>query len=257
MTTGNMKISTVIPAHNEAGNVENMARLIFANLKSQLLELIVVNDCSTDNTGKILNTLKKKYKKLIVIHRKNNGGVGNAMREGLKNISNKSTHVLLLDCDFTKNTLDIKNLIKAVSDNQNVDGVVGARFIKGGVLEGYALPKKVANRSFHLLAKILFGMSQWDVTNNFKFYKKEVIDRIMPYLESPGFSINAETGIYPILFGYNIKEVPVSWIERTKGMGISDFKVLKVGPGYFKVFLRALMYRVMGFPVKAVVTRKN
>lgn len=240
-----MMISAVIPAHNEEGNVENMTKLLFRNLGADLLQVVVVDDCSTDNTGKILDQLKRKYRKLTVVHRKKNGGVGNAIREGLKAVSKRATHVLLLDCDFTKNTLDIKKLVKASS---GVDGVVGARFIKGGKLEGYALPKKIANRTFHILAKILLGMRQWDVTNNFKFYKKQVIDDIRPYLTSAGFSINAEIGIYPILLGYNIKEVPVSWIERTKEMGISDFKVLKVGPGYLEVFLRAVKYRFLGFP---------
>lgn len=243
-----MRITAVIPAHNEEENVKNMATLLFSNLKGDLFQLIVVDDCSSDKTGKILDSLKKKYQKLTVVHRLRNGGVGNAIREGLGMISDRATHVLLLDCDFTKNTVDIKKLIRALDGKNRADGAVGARFVQGGVLIGYSLPKKIANRSFHILAKILLGMSQWDVTNNFKFYKKEVVDAIMPYLASPGFSINAETGIYPILLGYKISEVPVSWIERTKGMGISDFKVFKVGPGYLKVFLKAVMYKFFGFP---------
>ncbi|MBI4058795.1 glycosyltransferase [Candidatus Microgenomates bacterium] len=249
-----MKISVVIPAHNEEGNIKNMARLLFGNLGKNLMQVVVVDDCSTDSTGKILDKLKKKYPKLTVVHRKRNGGVGNAIREGLKAISDQATHVLLLDCDFTKNTIDIKKLVKA---GEKADGVVGARFIKGGRLEGYAWPKKIANRSFHILAKAILGMRQWDVTNNFKFYRKQIIDDLKPYLESPGFSINAEIGIYAILLGYNIKEVPVSWIERTKGMGISNFKVLKVGPGYFKVFMKSLRYKYFGFPLKVGVTSKN
>lgn len=249
-----MQISAVIPAHNEEGNVQSMARLLFGNLGKSLIQVVVVDDCSSDNTGKILEQMRGKYPKLTVVHRKRNGGVGNAIREGLSMVSKEATHVLLLDCDFTKNTIDIKKLVTA---GRNADGVVGARFIRGGRLEGYALPKKIANRAFHILVKFLLGMKQWDVTNNFKFYKKEIIDKILPYLESSGFSINAETGIYPILMGYKIYEVPVSWIERGTGMGISNFKVLKVGPGYLKVFLKALQYKYFGFPSRvAAAIRK-
>ena len=240
-----MRISAVIPAHNEESNVEDMTRILFGGLGKDLFQVVVVNDCSIDNTGKVLDALKRKFTRLTVIHRKRDGGVGYAIQAGLKAVSTKATHVLLLDCDFTKNSVDVKKVIGKID---GADGIVGARFIKGGVLKGYALPKKIANRSFHFLAKFLLGMEQWDVTNNFKFYKKEVIDAIMPYLESRGFSINAETGLYPIILGYNIKEVPVRWIERTKGMGISDFKVVRVGPGYFKVFVKAVMYKFFGFP---------
>ena len=79
----------------------------------------------------------------------------------------------------------------------------------------------------------VFRIKQKDLSNNFKLFKREIIEK-MPW-KSDDFSINAETGILPILAGYNICEVPVSWIGRDEGQGKSKFKLFKVGMGYIKV----------------------
>jgi hypothetical protein len=57
-------------------------------------------------------------------------------------------------------------------------------------------------------------------------------------LTQPGFAINAETGLQPLLRGYSVKEVPISWINRTPDMGVSSFRLVKVGGGYWQVLLR-------------------
>ena len=47
--------------------------------------------------------------------------------------------------------------------------------------------------------------------------------------------MNAETGLQPLLLGYRVKQVPISWINRTPGMGTSSFRLVRVGGGYWKV----------------------
>ena len=105
------------------------------------------------------------------------------------------------------------------------------------------MAKKIANRIFHKLINLLLGIKHVDLTNNFKLYKMQVIESILPLLDSSGFSINAETGLYPVLLGYRIKEVPVSWVGRTAEMGRSNFQVMKAGPGYIKVLIKALRFK--------------
>lgn len=72
-----------------------------------------------------------------------------------------------------------------------------------------------------------------DLTNNLKLINREVIDKLE--LTQEGFAINAETGLLPLLMGYKVKEVPISWINRTLDMGVSSFKLVKVGGGYWEV----------------------
>ncbi|MBC8435263.1 glycosyltransferase family 2 protein [archaeon] len=229
-----MKLSIVIPARNEEANIENMASLLLKNFSRQIERLIIVNDCSTDSSNEILETLKKTNKKIFPIHRRTNPGVGNALKAGYEAVSKKPGYVLSLDCDFTKNIKDIKKMIKLASKT-DADVVLGSRYMKGGKLLGYPTFKKIANRCFHVLARVLLGFRQVDVTNNFKLMKKEVLKDILPMLSGKGFSVNAETGIYPILLGYDVIESPVSWISRSEDMGKSSFKVINAGPGYIDI----------------------
>jgi hypothetical protein len=57
-------------------------------------------------------------------------------------------------------------------------------------------------------------------------------------LVEPGFAVNAETGLQPLLMGYRVKEVPMAWINRTPDMGASSFRLAKVGGGYWRVLRR-------------------
>jgi hypothetical protein len=66
--------------------------------------------------------------------------------------------------------------------------------------------------------------------------KREVAQQLE--LTQPGFAINAETGLLPILMGFRVTEVPISWINRTAEMGVSSFKLIKVGGGYWQVLKR-------------------
>ena len=65
-------------------------------------------------------------------------------------------------------------------------------------------------------------------------------------LRQPGFAVNAETGLQPILLGYNVKQVPISWINRTPGMGVSSFRLVNVGGGYWQVLVGLWLNRVFG-----------
>lgn len=235
-----MRISVVIPAHNEESNLYKITNLLLKNFNSLIYEIIIVDDCSTDQTALLLDRLAKRFRKIKPIYRTGSNGVGRAIREGLEAVSSQSSHVLMLDCDFTQNISDIQKMIKLSS---SADGLLGSRYIRKGQLVNYPIIKKIANRSFHFILRLLLQITNTDVTNNFKLYKKDVIEKIRPLLKSEGFSINAETGIYPLLLGYKLGEVPVFWIGRTKNMGVSHFNILKACPGYIKVLFQTFKFK--------------
>jgi hypothetical protein len=145
-----------------------------------------------------------------------------------------------MDSDFVQSIGDVGRLITRM-EKGDCDGVIGSRFIEGSRLEVYPLTKKIMNRLFHYVAWFLFNIKQKDLSNNFKMYKREIVES-MPW-HSDDFAINAETGILPILSGYKVCEVPVSWIGRNEGQGKSKFKLFKVGLGYMKVIPYALSFR--------------
>jgi glycosyltransferase involved in cell wall biosynthesis len=167
-------------------------------------------------------------------------GVGRALRDGLAAVSGR--YVLMIDCDFQHILPELTGLFDAVA--QGADVAIGSRFSRDSVLLNYAFTKIVANRGFHILANILLRKHFRDVTNNLKLMKREVADRL--YIESDDFAANAETGLQPILLGYNVVEVPVSWINRSVDMGFSSFNLMNVGPNYIRILFRLMWRRWLG-----------
>jgi len=123
--------------------------------------------------------------------------------------------------------------------------VVGSRFSRHSVLLNYPFQKIVANRAFHVIAQILLHKPFRDLTNNLKLLRREVVDNLT--LVEPGFAVNAETGLQPLLLGYSVCETPISWINRTPEMGVSSFRLAKVGGGYWRVLRRLTWQTRFGF----------
>ena len=225
-------LSVVLIALNEEEVIGKVIDSLLSNYREKILEIIVVNDVSTDKTADVVESRMKTEPKVRLIRREPPCGVGRAIKTGFKSVSPQASYVLTMDSDFIESIGDVGRLI-ARMEAGGCDGVIGSRFVEGSRLEAYPPTKKIANRLFHYVVQFLFRIKQQDLSNNFKLFKREIIEK-MPW-RSNDFAINAETGILPILSGYKICEVPVSWIGRNKEMGKSKFKLFKVGWSYIKV----------------------
>jgi hypothetical protein len=161
--------------------------------------------------------------------------------------------VLSLDCDFQHLLPEIRDLFDGIAEGYDV--AVGSRFSRHSVLLNYPLVKIVANRAFHMIARIVLLAGFRDLTNNLKLMRREVAQNLL--LREPGFAINAETGLQPLLMGYRVKEVPISWIGRGVDMGVSSFRVFKVGGGYWRVLYRLWMWRFLKAGPYAALRRRS
>jgi len=226
------KISVVVPCHNEEMNVAPLVTELMKFYSEYLYEIILVDDNSTDNTKEVINNLVREYPKINPVFRTPPNGVGRAIMDGYKVA--KGEYILSMDCDFQHLLPEIRDLFDAAIKGNDV--VIGSRFSRHSVLLNYPFQKIVANRAFHSLARIMFFRKFRDLTNNLKLMRREVVENLE--LTQPGFAINAETGLIPLLMGYKVAEVPISWINRTPEMGVSSFKLLKVGGGYWQVLIR-------------------
>ena len=151
-------------------------------------------------------------------------------------------YVLSMDCDFQHLLPEMRDIFDAA--NEGYDVIVGSRFSRHSVLLNYPFQKMLANRAFHVMAQIILMRRFRDVTNNLKLICREAVELLQ--LRQPGFAVNAETGLQPLLMGFSVKEVPISWINRTPDMGISSFRLLRVGGGYWQVLYHLWLKSVFG-----------
>ena len=206
-------VSVVVPCYNEETNVGPLVQRLIELFGDYIHEIVLVNDNSTDATRDVIEELAGKDARIRPVHRVAPNGVGRALADGFQVATGK--YVLSLDCDFQHLLPEVRDLFDGIVEGYDV--AVGSRFSRHSVLLNYPFAKIVANRAFHMIARIVLIAGFRDLTNNMKLMRREVVRELV--LREPGFAVNAETGLQPLFMGYRVKEVPISWIGRGVEMG--------------------------------------
>ena len=226
-------VSFVIPCHNEEMNLPPLIEGLRGHYDAYVHEIVLVNDNSSDGTAAVIDALAADDPRIVPVHRSPPNGVGLALRDGYAATTGR--WVMSMDCDFQHLLPEMEDMFDAAAEGADV--VLGSRFSRRSVLINYPFGKIVANRSFHILANLAIRLrSLRDVTNNLKLMRGDLARQLI--ITEPWFAANAEIGLQLVLLGKTIREVPISWINRTFDMGHSSFKVLKSGGGYARVLWR-------------------
>ncbi len=212
------KISIVVPAHNEEGNLSNLLDELLPVLEKHLetkdYEIVIVDDNSSDMTPKIIDELAAGNSRIKVVHRRSTPGFGSAVKEGFTNATGDI--IIPVMGDLSDDPEDIPKLVKKIEEGYDI--AYGSRFIEGGGTEGYPAAKMIANRAFNNSVRLLFGIRHKDVTNAFKAYRREVLEKIgTDNLESSGFDLTVEIPLKAHIMGFTSAEVPVRWNGRKRG----------------------------------------
>ncbi len=224
------ELSIVIPSHNEELNLPSLVESLDSLRKQGLwsCEIVIVNDNSTDGTGKVAEGLSRKYGSLTVVHRSSNPGMGNALREGTSVA--RGSIIIWTMADKSDNPETFPRMIAKI--NSGFDMVFGSRYIKGGSRGDLAFHKALFSRGYSILAKIVFGLKVNDITNAFRCFRKKVFDSVK--LESGDFAISPEFAIKAHKAGFKLGEVPTNYTDRKEGK--TTFKIIKMGPRYLSMF---------------------
>ncbi|MDD2688669.1 MAG: glycosyltransferase [Candidatus Omnitrophica bacterium] len=232
-----MKLSIVIPAHNEEENIIDVVNKIEQSIDFPH-ELVIVNDHSADATAKLLDALSKQYNNITLCENKLSKGFANAIKTGFYNASGQALVPIMADlCDDLSTVKIMLDKIDA-----GYDVVCGCRYIKGGLRLGGSKIKGFFSCFVGWSLFFLLGLPTHDIANAFKMYKSEVIKAID--VKSKGFEISMELALKAYYLGFKITEVPTIWKEREKGK--SSFKMLRLLPNYLKLYLWAIFKRLTG-----------
>lgn len=232
-----MKLSIIIPAHNEEDNIVEVINKVESCLDMPH-ELVVVNDHSSDATARLVEGVSGQYKNIKLVDNLSEPGFANAIKTGLANSCLDAVIPVMADlCD----DLDtINRMFKKL--NEGYDIVCGSRYIKGGARLGGSRVKGFLSFFAGWSLHYLLGVPVHDIANAFKMYRKCALDGVI--IESRGFEISMELPLKAYYRGSKITEVPTVWRERTKGK--SSFKMFKLLPSYMKLYIWAIIKRIKG-----------
>jgi dolichol-phosphate mannosyltransferase len=225
-----VKLSIIIPAYNEEENIAEVIRQV-ENTFTFPYELVVVNDHSTDNTRRIVEDLRAKYKNIKFADNTLERGFANALRTGFRNSSGDA--VIPVMADLCDDLLTIKAMLGKIEEGYDI--VCGSRYIKSGARFGGPKLKGFLSFLAGKTLRYLLGVPTSDIANSFKMYRKKILETIS--IESKHFEVSMEIVLKSYFLGYKIREVPTVWHERTKGK--SSFKVFKLLPYYLKWYIWA------------------
>lgn len=228
-----MKLSVVIPAHNEEGTIAATVRDLYFELSAAQIEheILVVNDGSRDRTAEILQGLLGETPTLRCLANPFPLGFGVAVRKGLAGCTGDAIAIFM--ADGSDLPADLVRFFRAMTAN-NLDCVFGTRFSKDSALVDYPLFKLILNRCANTFIRILFGLRYNDLTNAFKLYRRHVIEGLHPLL-SHHFNLTVELPLKAIVRGYTYDVLPNSWTNRR--LGESKLKIKEMGSRYLFIVI--------------------
>ena len=226
-----MKTYVVIPTYNEKENIKNLIDKIL-KLKISNLHIVVVDDNSPDGTWKIVQEISKKSKNVHLLLRKKDKGRGAAGRDGfIYCLKHGADAVVEMDADFSHDPKYIPLMLKEL---KNADLILGSRRVEGSKEVGRSFIRRMITYLANLYIRIMLGLNVKDCNSGFRCFKREVLEKInVEKLESRGPAIVQEILFKAHLKGFKIKEIPITFINRTKGY--SKLDILQLAAGYFTV----------------------
>lgn len=196
-------LSVIVPAYNESKTIRQILEKI--NNVDLDKEIIVIENGSTDDTGKILREIP--FPNLKVIHHLTNRGKGGAVLTGLAHA--QGDYVIIQDADLEYDPGDYPKLMDAVRDD-GADLILGARFVNGH--QGLFV-HRLGNKFLTGLLNVLFCAQLNDYATCYKLARKATFDRLD--LKAAGFNFDVEVICNALKKKMRLKQIPVSYYPRS------------------------------------------
>jgi len=212
-------LSVVVPAYNEEATLSRVVQRVLGI--PHLLELIVVDDCSTDKTGAIAEELARLHPKVRVVRRPENGGKTEALKTGFALTT--GAIVIVQDADLEYDPAEIQDVIGPILDG-NADVAYGSRFLVRKAARVLYFYHFLANKGLTFLSNLFTNINLTDVETGYKAFRGEIIRNMI--ITSSGFGFEIEVTAKVAKLHCAIYEVPISYHGRTyqegKKIGVTD-----------------------------------
>jgi len=228
----------MLPTYCEAENIESLIHEI-QELKLDLT-IAVIDDSSPDGTADIVKNLQEKYGNIHLVSRPAKLGLGTAITAGFQymlKLRKVPDYIVTMDADYSHNPQDIPRLVEVA--NRGYDLVIGSRYYPGGKIVGFSWRRRLISRFANLIAATVIGSKICDCTSGFRCYSKSYAKNVLPELHSQTYEIQIETIKQSWLHSFNVKEIPITFVNRKRGKS----KLTRIEFRAFLIYIIKSMFR--------------
>jgi dolichol-phosphate mannosyltransferase len=207
--------------------MENLSRLlpeVFS--KDENLEVLVVDDNSPDGTAALVEKEMKNNSRLHLIQRNSKLGLGTAYIAGFRYaLENGYDLIFEMDADFSHDPKDIPRFLEEI---KNYDLVLGSRYKNGVNVINWPMSRLLLSWFANFYTRFITGMPIRDATGGYKCFRRIVLESInLGKVNSNGYAFQIEMNFKAWKKGFKVKEIPIIFVDRTKGMSKMSKKIVR------------------------------
>jgi len=203
-----LTVGVVIPVYNEGRTLHLIVSKVLA--RPEVAELVIVNDCSTDNTWNAMQELAKQDTRIRIFTHDVNQGKGAALRTGFQHV--KSEIIIIQDADLEYDPDEYPRLLQPIL-NGKADVVFGSRFLGSGMHRVLYFWHFLGNQFLTYLSNMFTNLNLTDMETCYKVFRKEVLKKIK--IEENRFGFEPEITAKVAKMKISIYEVSISYYGRT------------------------------------------
>lgn len=219
-------LTVVVPTYNEAANLPTLVEQLAA-LALPGLHLLVVDDGSPDGTGSVARQLAPRLEgRVHVLERPGKLGLGSAYKQGFAwALEHGADYIVEMDADLSHSPAYLPRMLERI---QHADVVVGSRWTKGGGVDSkWGLSRRLLSRGGSLYARLCLGLRVRDTTTGFKCFRREALAGLsFAEIKSSGFGFQVEMAWLCQRQGYQVEELPIRFVERTRGKSKMSLRII-------------------------------
>lgn len=181
--------------------------------------ILVIDDSSPDGTAGIVKSFLPQFEgRLFLEERTNKSGLGTAYIHGFRwALARSYQFIFEMDCDFSHDPADLERLFRAC-DEEGADVAVGSRYVRSGKIENWPPGRIFLSKGASFYTRLITFMPVKDPTAGFICYRREVLEAInFDQISFVGYAFQIEMKFAAWKLGFVIREVPITFKDRTKG----------------------------------------